>query len=133
MEKREKFQLKNVIFISIAHFVHDTYSAFLAPIVPLLKAKLGINNTLVSLMFVTQQIPSLLNPFIGIIADNLKIRYLVILAPAVTTICMSLLGVAPMYIIIIVLLFVMGLSSAMFHVPTPVLIKKYPATGLAKE
>lgn len=132
MEKQKKFQVKNIILISIAHFVHDTYSAFLAPIVPLLKAKLGINNTLVSLMFVAQQIPALLNPFIGIIADNLKIRYLVILAPAVTTICMSLLGVAPLYIIIIILLFVMGLSSAMFHVPTPVLIKKISGDRIGK-
>ncbi|MDA3952883.1 MAG: MFS transporter [Bacteroidales bacterium] len=132
MEKQKKFQLKNILVISFAHFVHDTYSAFLAPIVPLLKAKLGINNTLVSLMFVAQQIPALLNPFIGIIADNLKIRYLVILAPAVTTICMSLLGVAPLYIIIIILLFVMGLSSALFHVPTPVLIKKISGDRIGK-
>ena len=132
MEKQKKFQLKNVISISFAHFAHDTYSAFLAPIIPLLKAKLGINNTLVSLMFVAQQIPSLLNPFIGIIADNLKIRYLVILAPAVTTICMSLLGIAPFYIVILVLLFVMGLSSAMFHVPTPVLIKKISGDRIGK-
>ncbi len=132
MQKQRKFQLNNVLLISIAHFVHDTYSAFLAPIVPLLKTKLGINNTLVSLLFVTQQIPSLLNPFIGMIADNLKIRYLVILAPAVTTICMSLLGVAPLYIIIVVLLFIMGLSNAMFHVPSPVLIKKFSGDRTGK-
>jgi FSR family fosmidomycin resistance protein-like MFS transporter len=132
MKKQKEFQVKNVILISIAHFVHDTYGAFLAPIVPLLKTKLGINNTLVSLMFVAQQIPALLNPFIGIIADNLKIRYLVILAPAVTTICMSLLGVSPYYIVIIILLFVMGLSSAAFHVPTPVLIKKISGDRIGK-
>ncbi len=132
MQKQKKFQLNNVLLISIAHFVHDTYSAFLAPIVPLLKTKLGINNTLVSLLFVTQQIPSLLNPFIGIIADNLKIRYLVILAPAVTTICMSLLGIAPYYIVLIILLFVMGLSNALFHVPSPVLIKKFSGDRTGK-
>ena len=132
MEQKKQFQLKNVLFISIAHFVHDVYSAFLAPIVPLLKDKLGINNTLVSLMFVAQQIPSLLNPFIGIIAENLKIRYLVIVAPAITTICMSLLGVSPYYTIILILLFVMGISSAVFHVPTPVLIKKISGDRIGK-
>jgi len=132
MKIQKKFQLKNVIFISFAHFVHDTYGAFLAPIVPLLKSKLGINNTLVSLLFVAQQIPALFNPFIGIIADKIKIRYLVILAPAVTTICMSLLGVSPYYTIIVVLLFVSGLSSAMFHVPTPVLIKKISGDRIGK-
>jgi len=132
MENKGKFQLKNVLSVSIAHFVHDTYTAFLAPIVPLLKSKLGINNTLVSLLFVAQQIPNLLNPFIGIIADNLKIRYLVILAPAVTTICMSLLGLSPYYTVIIVLLFVVGLSSALFHVPTPVVIKKISGDRIGK-
>jgi FSR family fosmidomycin resistance protein-like MFS transporter len=132
MKDKNKFQLKNVLSISLAHFVHDTYTAFLAPIVPLLKAKLGINNTMISLMFVAQQIPNLLNPFIGIIADNLKIRYLVILAPALTTICMSLLGISPYYIVLIILLFVVGLSSAMFHVPTPVLIKKISGDRIGK-
>jgi len=132
MENKGKFQLKNVLSVSIAHFVHDTYTAFLAPIIPLLKSKLGINNTLVSFLFVAQQIPNLLNPFIGIIADNLKIRYLVILAPAVTTICMSLLGLSPYYTVIIILLFVVGLSSALFHVPTPVVIKKISGDRIGK-
>jgi len=132
MKDQKKFQLKNVLSISIAHFVHDTYTAFLAPIIPLLKAKLGINNTMVSLMFVAQQIPNLLNPFIGIIADNLRVRYFVILAPALTTICMSFLGVSPYYSLILVLLFVVGLSSAMFHVPTPVLIKKISGNRVGK-
>ncbi len=132
MENKKKFQLSNVLLISIAHFVHDTYTAFLAPIVPLLKSKLGINNTMVSLLFVAQQIPALLNPFIGIIAENLKIRYLVILAPAISTICMSMLGVSPYYIIILILLFIVGLNSAMFHVPTPVLIKKLSGDRIGK-
>ena len=52
MQKSRKFQTSNVLYISIAHFVHDTYTAFLAPVVPLLKSKFGINNTLVSLLFV---------------------------------------------------------------------------------
>ncbi len=133
MEKQHKtFQLKNVISVSFAHFMHDVYSAFLAPVVPLLKEKLNINNTLVSLLFVAQQIPSLFNPFIGIIADNFKVRYMVILAPAITTIIMSLIGLAPHYIILIIMLFVMGISSAMFHVPSPVLIKKISGNRVGK-
>jgi len=133
MEKQHKtFQLKNVISVSFAHFMHDVYSAFLAPIVPLLKEKLKINNTLVSLLFVAQQIPSLFNPFIGIIADNFKVRYMVILAPAITTIIMSLVGLAPHYIILIIMLFVMGISNAMFHVPSPVLIKKIAGNRVGK-
>ena len=34
------FQGKNVFVIVVGHFVHDTYSAFLAPLLPLLIEKL---------------------------------------------------------------------------------------------
>ena len=51
-------------------------------------------------------------------------RYLVIFTPAITAISMSLIGVAPGYGILAILLFTSGVSSAFFHVPTPVMIKK---------
>jgi len=132
MEKPGKFQLGNVLLISFTHFIHDVYAAFLAPILPLLIEKLKINYTLASLLTVFQQIPSLLNPIIGILASNIKIRYLVIIAPAITTIAMSLIGLAPNYFVLATLLFVMGLSSALFHVPTPVLIKKSSGERIGK-
>ncbi|HAN19902.1 MAG: hypothetical protein A2X13_11215 [Bacteroidetes bacterium GWC2_33_15] len=132
MKKSGKFQLGNVVLLSLAHFVHDVYAAFLAPILPLLIEKLKINYTLASLLTVFQQIPSLINPLIGILANNIKIRYLVILAPAITTISMSFIGLAPNYAVLAILLFVMGLSSALFHVPTPVLIKKTSGDRVGK-
>ena len=39
MNDKNKFQQGNVILISFAHFVHDVYSSFLAPILPLLIEK----------------------------------------------------------------------------------------------
>jgi MFS transporter, FSR family, fosmidomycin resistance protein len=132
MEKPTKFQLGNVLLLSFTHFIHDVYAAFLAPILPLLIEKLKINYTLASLLTVFQQIPSLLNPLIGVLASNIKIRYLVIIAPAVTTISMSFIGLAPNYAVLAILLFVMGLSSALFHVPTPVLIKKSSGERIGK-
>lgn len=132
MQKNSKFQLGSVLTISIAHMLHDIYSSFLAPILPLLIAKLGINYSLAGFLTVAQRLPSLLNPFVGIMADKLKMRYLVIISPAITSICMSLIGVAPNYTIIVILLLVMGVSSTLFHVPSPVLIKKVSGknTGL---
>jgi len=132
MEKSGKFQLGNVVLLSLAHFVHDVYASFLAPILPLLIEKLKINYTLASLLTVFQQIPSLINPLIGILANNIKIRYLVIFAPAITTISMSFIGLAPNYAVLAILLFTMGISSAFFHVPTPVLIKKTSGDRVGK-
>jgi len=128
----KRFRLPAVLLISIGHHIHDIYTSFLAPILPLLITKLGMNYTLAGFLSVIQRIPALFNPFVGIIAENLRIRYLVILTPATTAIFMSLIGVAPNYIFLAVILFFAGLSSTFFHVPTPVMIKQVSGNQLGK-
>ena len=122
--KDKGFQSGNVTLISLAHLVHDIYSSFFAPILPLLIEKLGLNYTMVGVLSLIQRLPSLLNPFIGLMADRIALRYLVIITPAITAISMSLLGLAPNVVVLGILLFTMGFSSMLFHVPSPVMIKK---------
>jgi len=120
-----KFQLGKITTISVGHFFHDVYSAFLAPILPLLIEKLGISLSMAGLLDVIRKIPTLLNPLVGLMADKMSVKYFVILTPAITAISMSLLGLAPSYGILFILLFVAGISSTLFHVPSPVLIKDF--------
>lgn len=122
-EAKQKFSNTKVASISIAHHVHDIYTSFLAPILPLLMEKYGITYSLAGLLNVIQRIPSLFNPFVGMVADKMSVRYFIIITPALTAISMSLLGVAPTYIFAAILLFVSGISSTLFHVPAPVMIK----------
>ena len=121
----KKFNTEKVLTVSAGHFFHDIYSSFLAPLLPLLVEKLGISLSMVGLLDVIRKIPSLFNPLIGIMADRICIKYLIILSPAISAISMSLLGLAPSYTILIILLFVSGISSALFHVPSPVAIKRF--------
>ena len=116
------FQTGSVLTIAGGHFVHDVFSSFLAPWLPLLIEKLSLSLTLAGSLTVFIRIPSLLNPLIGIVADRIDMRYMVISAPAVTAVCMSLIGLAPTYWVVAVLLSVAGLSAAVFHVPGPVMI-----------
>lgn len=113
-----------IYLISAAHLLHDTYTAFLAQALPLLMNKLGFSTTLGGMLSVVQRIPSMFNFLVGILAENVKARYFVIFSPALTAIAMSLIGVAPGYIFLTLLLFVSGVSSTLFHVPAPVMIKK---------
>ncbi len=123
------FQTGKVATIAASHLSHDVFSAFLAPLLPLLIAKLGLSLSAVALLDITRKIPQLLNPFIGLLADRICVKYLVIFAPVVTAICMSLLGLAPSFPVLAILLFVSGLSAAVFHVPGPVLIKRYSGSN----
>ena len=116
------FQTRQVLTIAGAHFVHDVFSSFLAPWLPLLIEKLSLSLALAGSLTVFIRVPSLLNPLIGVVADRIDMRYMVISAPAVTAVCMSLIGLAHSYGVVAVLLSVAGLSAAVFHVPGPVMI-----------
>lgn len=128
----KKFQTSKVVTISSTHFVHDVYSTFLAPILPLLIEKFGLSYTLASLLSISQRIPHFLGPFVGIIADRSPIRWFVIITPLITAISMSLLGVAPSYALLCILLFVAGLSAVIFHIPSPVLVKEISGNKVGK-
>ncbi len=128
----KKFQLSHVLTVSITHLVHDTYSSFLAPILPLLISKLSISLALAGFLSVMGRLPSLFNPIVGLLADKISVRYFIIISPSITAVSMSLLGIAPSYIILALLVLIMGVSSTLFHVPAPVMIKHVSGDRVGK-
>ncbi len=68
------------------------------------------------------QLPGVINPFIGYLADRISLRYFVILAPAITGTLISSLGFASSYLSLLVILFMTGISVAAFHAPAPAMI-----------
>jgi len=132
MKISNRFQFSNVLTIAFAHLFHDIYSSFLAPLLPLLIEKYSISYALAGLLSVFQRLPSLLNPIFGLYADRVKIYYIVSFAPLVTAVSMSLLGIASHYAMLAILLSVMGISSAFFHVPAPVVMKRVSGNRTGK-
>jgi FSR family fosmidomycin resistance protein-like MFS transporter len=121
-----------VLSLSAAHFIHDVYSSFLSPLLPLLIEKLALSLTQAGLLSTVMQLPALANPYIGQLADRISVRLFVIAAPAMTAVSMSLLGQAPSYGVLLILLFVSGVSVSLFHVPAPVMVVRVAGarTGL---
>ena len=129
---KERFQRGRVVAVSVGHLFHDVYSSFLSPLLPLLVEKLGITLSMAGMLDVIKNSPSLFNPFLGLLVDRVAVKYFVILTPAVTATVMSLIGVAPSYAVVVIMVFVMGVSSTLFHIPSPVLIKKFSADRTGK-
>ena len=119
-----RFQMDRVLTIISAHFIHDTYSAFLAPLLPNLIEKLSLSYTQAGSLSAITQLPSLLNPIIGYLDDKVNLRIFVILAPAISATTMSCLGFAPNYLTLVILLFITGMSIAAFHAPSPAMIAR---------
>ena len=126
------FQSGRVVMVTGAHALHDTYTAFLPSILPILISKWSLSKTEAGLLSVFQQSPSLLQPVIGCLADSVSLRFIVILAPAVTTTLMSLIGISPSYLIAALLLVIIGFSSASLHATVPVIIGKLSGKNLGK-
>ena len=130
--KKIIFNRSKVFTISSAHFLHDVYSSFLAPLLPLLLKKYGIDLSVASWLSLIQRIPSLFSIVLGTFAHKIPWRPIIILAPVVTAISGSLLGAAPNILLLGILLFTIGMSSAVFHVPAPVMIKIFSGNRAGK-
>ncbi len=117
-----QFQTSRLVTIAGGHAVHDTFTAFLAPLLPRFVEKLSLTNTAAGLLSVFLQIPSLFQPFIGHLADRRALRWIVVLGPGATATAMSFLGWAPGYLGLAILLLLAGVSVAAFHATAPVAV-----------
>jgi MFS transporter, FSR family, fosmidomycin resistance protein len=115
------FRTGGVASITFGHATHDTYSAFLPPLLPAFIESLSLTKTEAGLLTVFLQLPSLAQPMVGHLADRISLHYFVILAPALAAVTMSLLGVMPTYGAMAVLLLLAGINSAILHSVGPVM------------
>jgi len=121
-EPSTSFDASEVITVSSAHFVHDLYTSFLAPLLPVLIESFSLTKTAAGLLSVFYQWPSLLQPLIGHLGDRVNLKILVILAPTVAAVLMTLLGIVSSYAMLALLLIVAGLNSAGLHSIGPVIV-----------
>jgi FSR family fosmidomycin resistance protein-like MFS transporter len=106
------------ITVAVAHGLNDTYTGFLHPLLPRLMQKLGISIALAAALTTTLSLAaSLLQPLMGYIADRWDRRAFVVLGPLCSGVFLSMIGMAPSYAVLVVLLILGGLGSAAFHPP----------------
>jgi FSR family fosmidomycin resistance protein-like MFS transporter len=116
------FHLPEVITVAAAHGANDTYFSFLPTILPLLIKNLALNTTQAGLLTVFGQLPNLLQPVIGHLADRRDLKLLIILAPTISGILITLVGVVPSFGLAALLLLLAGFSSAGFHAIAPAMV-----------
>ncbi len=131
-EDAGRFHTGRVLTVVSAHAVHDTYSAFLPPLLPRFIETLTLSTTQAGMLTVFLQAPSLLQPVIGHLADRYSLRLLVILAPALAAVLMSMMGLAPGYFVLAVILALAGLVSAGLHAVGPVVVGRQSGALLGR-
>lgn len=113
-----------VTVFSLGHFFHDIYTAFISPILPILRDQFSLSYTALGVIPVITRIPSLFNPIFGFLTERYRVKMFVILSPLFTATFVCFMGNAPNYAVLLLLAFAAGTSSCFFHVPAPVLLRR---------
>lgn len=113
MRRRDKLTLA---VLCAGHFVNDSYSSILYPLLPLIKLKLGLTSAQVFWLAPLYAISSsLMQPVYGFISDRYARRFFAVFGPAITGVFISMIGLAPSYGVLIVLLVAGGIGIGSFH------------------
>lgn len=120
----EDFQTKRVLAAAGGHLIHDIYTSFLPPFIPLIVERFGVSIMLAGALVFYYRIPSVLNPIIGLICDRVELKLLFIMAPTLSAAGMCLLGLSPSYPYLVGILLAVGTSTAFYHALGPVLTAK---------
>jgi FSR family fosmidomycin resistance protein-like MFS transporter len=103
--------LKDTIFHTAAHFF--------APTLPVLITQMGLLKVQAGILNLGLELTALTMPLIGRIADKKDIRKYMVFTPAITALCMSMLGVIPNFFLLFLVLTVGGLSIYFYHAIGP--------------
>jgi len=131
-ERKGGFQTLRTIIVSSAHTMHDTYSGFISPLLPFLIEKLGLLKVQAGMFLFIYQGLAVLQPVIGHTADRKNLIRFALIAPAITGIAMSLLGVAPTFSTALLLCALGGISSAVMHSILPPVVTNLSGDEIGK-
>ena len=106
------------VIIALAHGLNDAYASFIPPLLPRIMDDLGLSIALAATLAVTFSIASSLpQPLFGYLADRHGRRIFAVAGPLVSGVFVALIGLAPTFGILVLLLLLGGLGSAAFHPP----------------
>lgn len=123
-QHEEKFETLKTLIVSTAHVVHDTYSGFIAPLLPYLIERLSLLKVEAGIFLLLYQGASVLQPIIGHLGDKTNLRKYALIMPALTGISLSLLGTVPTFYVGLILCLIAGISSASMHAILPALVAR---------
>ena len=113
MNRQDKL---TIALLSTTHFILDSYSSFIFPLLPLLATKLKLTPAQVGWLTPTLMITSsLLQPAYGLISDRYLKREMAIFGPLIAAIFLSCLGMATSLPMLMALVICGGIGIGAFH------------------
>jgi FSR family fosmidomycin resistance protein-like MFS transporter len=108
--------IKILILLSLGHLVTDITQGALPALLPFLKEALGLSYTAAGLVLLVSNLTSsIIQPLFGLISDRRPKPVLIPLGILMAAVGLSLSGLSPNYLTLLVLVVFCGLGVAAFH------------------
>jgi Nitrate/nitrite transporter len=119
------FDTFRVLLLALGHFTVDVYANLLPPLLPVFQTMYNLSysalGTLTAIFSVTS---TLIQPVFGYVADKYGKKWIAALGVAWVAIGMCVLGIAPGYGAIVVIVGLAGIGSSMYHPQASAMVPK---------
>ena len=126
---------KKVIFVLfLIHFIGDFFQSFIRPLLPVMANKFELSLAQVGLITgIATFMAFLIQPVFGYLADRYKTRVVLLVGSFAGAICIPMVGIAPYFWIVLLLIGLGSISSAIYHPTAAGMVSSYAGrrTGLA--
>ncbi len=124
--------LKIILILSLSHLVTDLTGSALPAMMPFLKNTLQLSYTAVgTVIMVSNLTSSIIQPFFGYLSDKMEIKWLLPVSVIFTCVGFSFLGLAPSFLILLILVIVNGVGIAVYHPEGTKIMHYFTGTRMA--
>ena len=107
---------KVLFALILVHFIGDFYSAFVTPLLPAFADRFSLTLAQVGLVAgLNRFMAFIVQPSVGYIADHYRTRVFVLGGPFMAILFISLVGIAPSYLVLLLFVAFGSIGSSMFH------------------
>jgi MFS transporter, FSR family, fosmidomycin resistance protein len=108
--------LKIILILSLSHLITDLTGSALPTMMPFLKDPLHLSYTAVgAVIMVSNVTSSIIQPLFGYLSDKTEMKWFLPVSILLTCIGFSFLGLAPSFIVLLILVTVHGVGIALYH------------------
>lgn len=124
---------KPQIWFCGGHFINDVYTGFLNPIMPFIAEQVRISMPVATIILSCSHIfSSLLQPFFGFFADNMRKRALIFWGLIFTSVFISFAPASQNLICMILFIILGSIGSSLFHPQSLGLISKFSKSDIVR-
>ncbi len=134
MTDTSQINKKAIFAIFLIHFIGDFFQSFIRPLLPVMANKFDLSLAQVGLIIgIATFMAFLIQPIFGYLADRYKTRVILLVGSFAGAICIPMVGVAPYFWIVLLLIGLGSISSAIYHPTAAGMVSVFAGrrTGLA--